>query len=520
MKMTSTVPGTWCSSRWYVNGFHFTYPINSTLYEQEMGCGYSTTNVIDEACGGATTSADTVTSPATSPTGAASTTNGRVPETITSTSIPSSSEPGEEVPPTVSVTIPSFTGTSSSESVTAIVVHFNPSKYVRRAVLVNECIQHLVETQLRLSDVPNADTTNGSPPPSKKVGLDITVVELCYGSDEPQIDPNNYPTVKTICCRCDAKHKMWSKEQLINIALDDQYLSPETRYVAWIDSDIAFTNDSWVNDVAECLSKHDFAFGQIWSTCEMLGPEEHSYEPKVTVTSFCAQYAAGKSYAARNNTDREYWHPGFAWMATVAAVRATQGLISQTLGSADRHMAMSFLGSVIETVPDGLSEGYLDQVLTWQEYVKEHKIELVHVPCHIQHFWHGPMKQRKYMERFEILKKHKFDPRIHLRHHYTGLYLWTESCPLELLQDVASYFDERLEDSTIISDDAAVATRSDDNDGWKNSMMDDGPASATTNDETAAAGAAAAAAVLAHAQHTSDTTSEPTIPSDPLNIYA
>ena len=48
----------------------------------------------------------------------------------------------------------------------------------------------------------------------------------------------------------------------------------------------------------------------------MLGPEANSYEPKVTVSSFCAQHAAGKSYSARNNTDREYWHPGFAWMAT------------------------------------------------------------------------------------------------------------------------------------------------------------------------------------------------------------
>ena len=484
-----------------------------------MGCGYSTSNVIDETrgVGGGATAAATLTSPATSPTAAATviTSNERAP-----TSIPTSSEPGEEVPPTVSVTIPSFTGTSSSESVTAIVVHFNPSNYVRRGVLVNECIQRLVETQLRLSDLPNVDS-NG--PPVSKVGLDITVVELCYGSEEPQIDPNNYPTVKTICCRCDAKHKMWSKEQLVNIALDDQYLSPETKYVAWIDSDIAFTNDSWVTDVATCLSQHDFAFGQIWSTCEMLGPEENSYEPKVTVSSFCSQYAAGKSYTARNNADREYWHPGFAWMATVSAVRATQGLIAQTLGSADRHMAMSFLGSVIETVPDGLSEGYLDQVLTWQEYVKEHKIELVHVPCHIQHFWHGPMQQRKYMERFEILKKHHFDPRIHLRFHYSGLYLWTESCPPELIHDVATYFAERQEDSTDFSNDGnSAAIRPDnggDDEGWKNSMMM--PTADDTGSTTAAAAAAAAMAQTEQviSNHT-NTATETTTPSDPLNIYA
>ena len=480
-----------------------------------MGCGYSTNNVSDEAYSAGTA---TVTSPATSPTGVViTTTNERVPDATTSTSIPISSEPGEEVPPTVSVTIPSYTGASSDESVTAIVVHFNPSNYARRAVLVNECIQRLVETQLRLSDPPNTDPSG--PPPMSKVGLDITVVELCYGSNEPQIDPNNYPTVKTICCRCDSKHKMWSKEQLVNIALDDQYLSPEAKYVAWIDSDIAFTDDSWVTDVATSLSKHEFAFGQIWSTCEMLGPEENSYEPKVMVSSFSAQHAAGKSYTARNNADREYWHPGFAWMATVSAVRATQGLIAQTLGSADRHMAMSFLGSVIETVPDGLSEGYLDQVLTWQEYVKEHKIQLVHVPCHIQHFWHGPMQQRKYMERFDILKKHQFDPRIHLRLHYSGLYLWTESCPQELIQDVATYFNERQEDSTRTCDDAGVAIRPDNGKGWINSMMDDGAANVPT--EAGGLDAAAAAAAFAHAQATSNgnSTCDPS-PSDPLNIYA
>jgi hypothetical protein len=467
-----------------------------------MGCGHSTNNVIDEVCGATPTNGASPTS-ATKPDTATSSLTGRVTSNTSTGTRQTSSVPGEEVPPTVSVTIPSYTGTSSGDSVTAIVVHFNPSNYERRAKLVNECIQRLVETQLRLSDVPPTDT-NG---PTSKVGLDITVVELCYGADEPQIDPNNFPTVKTICCRCDAKHKMWSKEQLINIALDDQYLSLQAKYIAWIDSDIAFTNDSWVSDVATCLSKHDLAFGQIWSTCEMLGPDENSHETKTTVTSFCAQHAAGKVYANRHNSDREYWHPGFAWMATVSALRATHGLISQTLGSADRHMAMSFLGSVIETLPDGLSEAYLDQVLTWQEYVKDNKIELVHVPCHIQHYWHGPMRQRKYMERFEILKKHQFDPRIHLRYHYSGLYLWADSCPPGLIQDVAKYFDERQEDSGDVSGDVAINVPHDDNVGWKNSMMDDNNVSAAAN---------VAAAFVAD---TSNVASAST-PSDPLNIYA
>jgi hypothetical protein len=179
-------------------------------------------------------------------------------------------------------------------------------------------------------------------------------------------------------------------------------------------------------------------------------------------------------------------------------------------------MAMSFLGSVIETVPDGMSEGYLDQVLTWQEYVKEHKIELVHVPCHIQHFWHGPMQQRKYMERFDILKKYQFDPRRHLRFHYTGLYLWTDLCPPELIQEVATYFDERQEDSNHVSNDAGVAIRPDDSEGWTNSMMNTGD-SRNRNDDGDDDAAAVAAAVAANGI-SEITGSSPS--ADPLNIYA
>lgn len=467
-----------------------------------MGCGYSINSVTDDARG--TISPRTEWSPSAS-----------VP-TSTKPREEDSTKQHEEVPPTITVTIPVLTGTNSSESVTAIVVHFNPSNYARRTVVTNECIQRLVQTQLRLSDLPGTST---------KVELDITVVELCYGSNESQTDPNNFPTVKTICCRCDEKHKMWSKENLINIALDEQYLSPETKYVAWIDSDIAFTDDKWVSDVVASLAPHEFAFGQVWSTCEMLGPEENSYEPKVMVSSFCSQYVAGKVYGERHSIDREYWHPGFAWMATVSALRATKGLIAQTLGSADRHMAMSFLGLVVQTVPDGMTNSYLDQVLTWQEYVKDNNIQLVHVPCHIHHHWHGPMHRRRYMERFEILKKHQFDPSFHLQYHYTGLYLWTDACPPVFIKDVADYFDQRDEDSKDVSEDVtAYKSSSDDNNFATIFTMIEANATPTNcepppSDPVHIPFDFAAAIFTMTEANATPTNYEPP-PSDPLHMYA
>jgi hypothetical protein len=448
-----------------------------------MGCGFSTPVVLQEA------------TPVPSPNNVTAAT-GRASASPSDT-IPTSRE---EVPPTVTLTSPAYIGSGGDvESLNVVVVHFNPSAYARRAVLVNECIQRLVQTQLRLSDVAN---------PS--VHLDITVVELCYGATPAEIDPNNFPTVKTICCRCDQRHKMWSKEQLINIALDDQYLSMETKYVAWVDSDIAITTETWVEDIVACLSQHDLAFGQIWSTCDMLGPTEEAEEkPILTVSSFCSQYAAGKTYTACHHEDRDYWHPGFGWMATLSAIRATNGLIAKTLGSADRHMAMSFLGLAVETVPDGISEAYLDQVLTWQESVKNNGIALVHVPCHLKHFWHGPMHRRRYMERWDILKKHRFDPSIHIQYHHTGLYLWISSCPPGLISDVADYFNQRDEDSNDAGNDIQFFSGDTVASGDANGTDFDGAASGA--DDLNSAAAAAADAVIA--------ASDPPPPSDPFNYY-
>jgi hypothetical protein len=341
----------------------------------------------------------------------------------------------ETIPPTTTVTSPaSVLSGNSDDRVAVIVVHFNPSGYARRAVLVNDCLQRLVQTQLRLAE----DGTAGA-------HLEIVAVELCYGDKPAEINPSAYPTAKLVCCRCDPRHKMWSKEQLINLAFND-HLSSGTKYVTWIDSDVEFTDDSWVRDVVTCLSRHEKAFGQVWSTCSMMGPEDTPDET-LTVTSFCAQFVAGKQYANRSNGDREYWHPGFAWMATASALRSTHGLIAQTLGSADRHMAMSFLGLTVETVPDGVTGGYLDKVLSWQERVKENDIKLLVVPLHILHHWHGPITRRFYMERWQIVTKNRFDPNIHLQWNQdSGLFLWSTACPPTLQQDVASYFDHRQED--------------------------------------------------------------------------
>lgn len=326
--------------------------------------------------------------------------------------------------------------TSADNRLTVIVVHYNPQQFKRRAFLMNECLKRLSETQRRIAA-------------SSDFRLNIVAVELLY-KDKIKARKSEItlrvPGVRVIRRTVDSQEVMWSKEQLINLAirtLPDE----DEKYVAWIDSDIAFHDDSWVSSAITTLSQHPLAFGQLWSTCDMLGPNDEKTE--MTVTSFAQQKANGRSYISCSNRQvDDYWHPGFAWCATMSALRKTEYLIDKTLGSADRHMAMSFLGRARETVPDNVHANYLEQVMKWQDRVLKNNIQLVGIQARIKHYWHGPLHRRKYMGRWNILARHKFDPNKHLKlDQDRELYIWDESCPEELQTEIDDYFLERQEDS-------------------------------------------------------------------------
>lgn len=317
-------------------------------------------------------------------------------------------------------------------SLTVIVVHYNPCQYERRAFLINDCLSRLCDTRTEQSQKPKAPQ------------LHIVAVELTYDDRAPEVVPRD--EMEIIRRRVSSRNIMWSKEQLINMAIER--LPKNRRFISWMDSDIAIMEDNWVEATVQKLSQHPKAFAQLFATCDMLGPDGKA---QVRVTSFAQQYTSGKKYQDVSNKHSDYWHPGFVWAATREALRCTNGLIAKTLGSADRHMAMAFLLRATETVPAGLHPSYLKQVDEWEQRVQVNNLELVVVPLKIVHFWHGSLKRRQYMERWEILKNSGFDLEHHLEYDEDqDLYVWSDGCPAPLVNLVSQYFEQRLEDSNVV----------------------------------------------------------------------
>ena len=312
--------------------------------------------------------------------------------------------------------------------------------------------------------------------------IHIVAVQIVFDQDAPDIiDGSPLLAGVHVLQRRVARASgiLWSKEQLINIAW--RQLPRWFDSIVWMDGDIAIKSSSsnnainidWPEQVYETLHQpgnHNLAMGQVWTTCDLLGPYSINGEQEVqrNVTSFAAQHAALKVYQDRSNRHDEYWHPGFCWMATRQALEATGGLIHRTLGSADRHMAMAFLGRADESLPDGIHCNYRKQVMDWQAAIQRYNIQflVVQPDIHIQHYWHGSLARRQYEERWKILLDHKFDPEEHLaQDDDTDLDYWTENCPEALMAAIIHYFEYRQEDSTqvqpediLIEDDDTAAT--------------------------------------------------------------
>ncbi len=232
------------------------------------------------------------------------------------------------------------------------------------------------------------------------------------------------------------KDHIWLKENLINIA--SKSLPENWKYIGWIDADIAFLNDNWVQDTIAELQTFDIV--QMFHTCVNLGP--HGESIKIDKSFGYMHERSGTPYS---KTDKYgFWHPGYAWACTKKAWEQMHGLIDWAiLGSGDRHMALAWIGHVDWSSPGNVHPNYMMMLKEYQNLCKNLKVG--YVDGTILHFWHGRFEDRKYKERWLILTKHQFDPLKDIKMSSTGLVQLTESGK-RMDRELKEYFVGRRED--------------------------------------------------------------------------
>jgi len=270
-------------------------------------------------------------------------------------------------------------------------------------------------------------------------GVPLTVVECAHG-DRP-FDCDGIAGVAHVGVR--ARTLLWVKENLLNIGI--ARLPQDWKYVAWIDADIAFRRPDWAAETVHALQQYDIV--QPWADCYDLGPNDAHLDAH---RSFARRWATRQPIGDAASPYR-FAHPGYAWAATRQALDHLGGLIeTAALGAADHHMALGLIGRAAASFPGGISEGYRHPVLEWQARAERHIAGNVgFVPGTIEHAWHGPKGARAYVERWDILTRHGFDPATDLKRNVWGVYELVGNKP-ELRRDLDLYFRARNEDANTL----------------------------------------------------------------------
>jgi hypothetical protein len=258
-------------------------------------------------------------------------------------------------------------------------------------------------------------------------GVRIVVSELVGPAPLPKL-----PVWKHIKNRSDSP--VWMKEKLVNVGIKN--LPEDWKYTAWIDADITFLNPDWVQDTIEALQANDIV--QMFRTAVNLGPNNEAI--KIDKGFGYMHADSGTPYV---KTDKYgYWHPGYALACTRKAFRTMGSSLLDwaILGSGDRHMAMSWIGRVLDSCPGNIHMNYKIMLMEYQHKCQNFKLS--YVPGTILHHWHGRFEDRKYKERWEVLVRHAFDPITDVT---MSLRLTPSGKRME--KDLKAYFEGRREDN-------------------------------------------------------------------------
>jgi hypothetical protein len=301
------------------------------------------------------------------------------------------------------------------EALYVLLPYFNYCGYAKRRQLFIEFVERLSDSKIRIVVIE-----------AKETGKDYDL-------------PNNLKNVY-LHIRLTTSDQIWIKENLVNIGI---HRLPSTwKYMAWVDADITFLNRNWVTDTIEQLKQHDVV--QLYHTCVNLGPDDQAM--KIDTSFFYMYKQSGKDYhpAAKYG----FWHPGYAWGLSKKAYTQIGGLIDfGILGSGDRHMALAFIGLVKYSHPGNIHPAYIRKLLEFEK--RCHGLSVNFVPGTILHHWHGKLANRKYVERWQILTKNKYDPDNDIEYTKNGILQLTENGK-RLTKELKQYFEGRQEDDSVV----------------------------------------------------------------------
>lgn len=257
--------------------------------------------------------------------------------------------------------------------------------------------------------------------------------------------------------------ELWIKESMINVGFSR--LPDDWKYAAWIDGDVSFARLDWAEETIHQLQHYRIV--QMFQTAVDLGPQGEVMQvfngfgysrlagfpdPLEEKDGNGCCYSPPSRSTLVGGIGKKFWHPvwhpGFAWAIRRETFDAMGGLIDWAIcGAADHMMAQAWRGKIDRSIATGVHANYLRHAQIFQERCDDAvRGDVGYVPGTLLHWFHGKKRDRRYLDRWEILKQHGYDPERDIRHDHQGLVQLTRQGE-RMRDDLRAYFRSRNEDS-------------------------------------------------------------------------
>lgn len=303
-----------------------------------------------------------------------------------------------------------------------VAVVSNPRQYARRYILAREFVRRM----------------------ELEPDVVLYVVELAHAASGKGAFHVTSPTNPRHLRLTTGEQALWHKENLINIGVR-RLLSADWKAFAWIDADVEFESPEWASHALRLLNGSKDVV-QLFSHAVDMDLNEDAMS---IFASFGYQLEKGRAYVSGAPATR-LWHPGFAWACSRKAYDRMGGLFeASVLGSGDNNMALSFVGRGRTSLNADVHPDYMEALLAFQR--RAAGLRVGYVPGVIRHHFHGNKKNRRYSDRWQVLVRWGYSPRLHVTKDAAGILVPSAACPKGLLQDITEYFEQRNEDEGIKS---------------------------------------------------------------------
>lgn len=245
---------------------------------------------------------------------------------------------------------------------------------------------------------------------------------------------------------------LWQKERLLNVALKS--LPDSCENVAWVDCDIVFEHDDWVERASAALE--EFPLVHLFHERHEV-PREGVPDPCGSWEAYDTSQSAVYRIVAGKTSPEEVSIPGglltrrstngLAW-ASRRDVLEEHGLYDACIvGGGDRAILCAALGEFHRlALARELNARRTEHYLLWaRSYFNRVRGGVDSIPGHVLHLWHGDLTDRRQRERHHQLAQFDFDPFTDLALAPSGAWRWN-SAKRDLHAFVQRYFESRNED--------------------------------------------------------------------------